>query len=67
MIKWPFIEQTHKELLDLIDAYSNDGPTIQDIVNDSLKAKRKKELQEEIEQERESKIQNDYNYEDEKS
>ena len=60
-------EFNYKELLDLIDAYSNDGPTIQDIVNDSLKAKRKKELQEEIEQERESKIQNDYNYEDEKS
>lgn len=45
-------EFNYKELLDLIDAYSNDGPTIQDIVNDTLKEKRKKELQDEIEKEK---------------
>ncbi|MBR4262901.1 MAG: type II/IV secretion system protein [Bacilli bacterium] len=49
-------EFNYKELLDLIDAYSNDGPSIKDIVDETIKTKRKKELEEEIERDKEKNI-----------
>ncbi len=37
------VQFNYKELLDLIDAYSNDGPTIKDIVEQSLKEQNKED------------------------
>ncbi len=58
------VEFNYKELFDIIDAYSNEGPTIEDIVEDTIKTERKKEILDELEKEKDVNLPMEYDPED---